>query len=138
MSFSKELDEAYEVVVEGSVNETAHKTAAKALQAVVFATPVGNPDLWESAPPPGYTGGHARRNWMVEIDTATAQELDGEDAQGTDTVRDGVVVAGRFDIKRHTVINLHNSVPYINRLDNGWSEQQPAGFVDRAAQAASR
>ena len=29
-------------------------------------------------------------------------------------------------------IYITNNVPYINRLNNGWSKQQPAGFVQRA------
>ena len=33
-------------------------------------------------------------------------------------------------------IYITNNVPYIDRLNNGWSQQSPAGFVDKAVQVA--
>lgn len=140
MSFSRELDRAFEVKVEGSINDSVHKVSAKVLQATVSATPVGNPSLWQEPDnaPAGYTGGHARRNWQVQVDVFTPNEIDGVDKNGTRTIRAGIKEAERFDIKRNLRVNIHNSAPYINRLNNGWSEQAPAGFVERAVQAASR
>ena len=140
MSFTMDLNSAYVEVVEGSINETVYKTAAKALQAAVTGTPVGNPSLWQNpeGAPEGYTGGHARRNWLVEVDVFTPLEVDGIDSNGTSTISEGTREAKRFDIKRNLILNIHNSVPYINRLNNGWSEQAPAGFVDRAIQAATQ
>lgn len=132
------LDDVYRRKVEGTINAEMFKVAAKALQAVVSATPVGNPELWQSKAPAGYTGGHARRNWQVDIDTFTPSEVEGKDKSGATTIAEGVATAKRFNIARHTRVSLHNSAPYIRRLDEGHSEQAPAGFVSRAVQAATR
>lgn len=139
-SFSQELDAAFEVVVEGSITQTAKKTAAKVLQAVTSGTPVGNPTLWQNpdSAPAGYTGGHARRNWQVQVDTFTPKEIDGEDETGAATIAEGLTEVERFTLRWHHIINIHNSVPYIKRLNDGHSEQAPVGFIERAVQAATR
>lgn len=36
----------------------------------------------------------------------------------------------------NAVVHISNNVPYINRLNTGWSNQAPAGFVDDAVQEA--
>jgi hypothetical protein len=132
------LDDVYRVKVEGVVNREVFKVAAKALQAVVSATPVGNPELWESKAPAGYTGGHARRNWQVDVDNFAPSEIEGVDKSGATTITEGTLKAKTFDIARNTKVVLHNSAPYIRRLDEGHSAQAPAGFVSRAVQAAAR
>lgn len=33
-------------------------------------------------------------------------------------------------------LHITNNVPYISRLNNGWSKQTPSGFVDRAILSA--
>lgn len=33
---------------------------------------------------------------------------------------------------RGQTLHITNNVPYIARLNNGWSQQTPSGFVDRA------
>ena len=44
--------------------------------------------------------------------------------------QDTITISG-IKIRGQTV-HITNNVPYIARLNNGWSQQTPAGFVDRA------
>lgn len=93
--------------------------------AVVAATPVGNksrwkrnlgksPDKWQ---PKNYVGGTARKGWQIKVG-------------GIKSTRGPVgaietVVPGQF-------ASVVNAVPYMERLNNGWSRQAPAGFIDQA------
>lgn len=117
--------------VENEIDNIVRKTAFSVLSNVVLSTPVGNPTLWkypESAPP-GYVGGHARRNWQVGLRAPKNDELPGVDKSGTTAI-----AKGRSDIDsyRKGKIYITNNVPYINRLNNGWSRQAPSGFVERS------
>lgn len=132
-----ELDDAYNIAVKGAIEKAVQETAAQALTGVVTSTPVGNPDLWQGNAPPGYAGGHARRNWLVSIGRANEQEVPGEDASGQEAIADGIATARRFTLE-NTRIVLHNSAPYIKRLNDGWSSQAPAGFVEHNAERAAR
>jgi hypothetical protein len=117
--------------VESEIDDIARKTAFSVLTNVVLATPVGNPTLWkqpESAPP-GYVGGHARRNWQVGLRAPKNDELPGVDKSGTTAIAKG---RGTIDAYRKGKIYITNNVPYINRLNNGWSRQAPIGFVERS------
>lgn len=132
-----ELDDAYRIAVEGTIEKAARETGLRAFAGVVQATPVGNPDTWQSKPPPGYVGGHARRNWFVDIGTANEREEAGEDPSGNQTIAQGNNEIGRWKLSDVRFV-LHNSVPYIKRLNDGWSDQAPAGFVEHNADRAAR
>ena len=117
-------------------------TAFAVLRNVIAGSPVGNPDNWalESLPPPpGYVGGHFRRNWQV----STGQDL-GE-IEGVDTTAGAEPMArGKavIDAKSATAgtggirLIIQNNVPYANRLAHGWSRQAEAGWIDRQVDAA--
>jgi len=104
------------------------KIHLQVVNGVVRRTPVGNPSLWESPPPPGYTGGRARGNWQSSIFVPKTNELPIEDASGQSSIADGENVARR--IQAGDVSYITNNVPYIIRLNQGWSTQAPAAFVD--------
>ena len=40
--------------------------------------------------------------------------------------------------KGNTSIFLNNNLPYITRLNDGWSSQAPKGFVQKALEAADK
>lgn len=116
-----------------------------ALANVVRATPVGNPTLWQNpgSAPPGYVGGHARRNWNVSLtspkDTVKGSPGDGggEGAATSDAINSGRSTIERFKIPDRRII-IQNNVPYITRLNAGHSTQAPANFAEKAVQAATR
>lgn len=138
MSFDKELEIAFQREVVGNVDAFVRKIAARCHQAVTSATPVGNRELWQSpkSAPQGYTGGHARRNWLVDVDVVNAVEKNGEDFAANEAAAQAEIRT--FSIASNVQINLHNSAPYIGKLNDGSSTQAPAGFVERAVAAAGR
>lgn len=48
------------------------------------------------------------------------------------------IVAGTFLSEEHTSIHIKNNTPHIERLNQGWSAQTPAGFFERALQIAQK
>lgn len=107
------------------------------LRNLIAGSPVGNPDLWINPPPPGYVGGHFRRNWQVTVGGFAETELEGEDNTGASSLASGKAVIDGF-VRSGGGANLviQNNVPYANRLAQGWSRQAKAGWVDRQINAA--
>lgn len=94
---------------------------------VVLATPVDK--------------GRARSNWQVSLDAPIAGTIDpyapgdkgstaGPNARGALEQGKAVIAAYRLG----KVINIVNNLAYIGRLNDGWSAQAPAGFVQIAVQ----
>jgi hypothetical protein len=87
--------------------------------------------------PPGYVGGHFRRNWQVTIGGFSDFELEGEDGTGASTLATGKAVIDGFVLGGGGAnLVIQNNVPYANRLAQGWSRQAKAGWVDRQIDAA--
>lgn len=111
--FEIELDDWFKEEVEGTIYLITQKIALYALSGVVLKTPVAE--------------GRARANWGVELGTWTAQVNDNYDKNGMPTINAGQSIIQNS--KAYEVVYLSNSLPYINRLENGWSQQAPAGMV---------
>jgi len=90
--------------------------------AIIQRTPVGNPSLWESKAPPGYVGGRARANWLPSIGQPETSAID---STSDSTTR----ITAIKDKIPGNVFYLTNNVPYIERLEYGWSKQAPKGMV---------
>lgn len=105
------------------------------LQAVTTATPVDT--------------GRARANWQVGLGSAPTDELH-RVPHGTrkDPIRPNPAIREQVDwasamsdgfsaIGGYTGGELHitNNVPYIVRLNEGWSPKAPGGFVEAAVEA---
>lgn len=125
------------------VNEDVREIALAILRNVVVGTPVGDPTLWQQpTPPPGYVGGHARRNWAV----STARPIDqvrgragkgpGDGGASSQAINQGTKRIESYSI-RSKRIYIQNNVPYIGMLNNGHSTQAPANFVEKAVQAGT-
>ncbi len=110
------------------------ETAAAMLRGLIFRSPVGNPDLWKETslpPPPGYVGGHFRRNWIVSIGGFNESEVEGIDNSGAPTFATGLSVVEAYKRGKLGVnLVIQNNVPYANRLALGHSRQAEAGWVD--------
>lgn len=124
--------------IENESNEDVRRSAFAILSAAVVGTPVGNPTLWQQpTPPPGYVGGHARRNWIVSLGSFADHQIGvagaGEGAAGGQAaISDGERVAEQFEAVTHRRLIIQNNVPYITRLNEGHSTQAPANFVETA------
>lgn len=113
------------------------KIALDLLRKIVLRTPVGNPDLWKNKrAPKGYVGGRARAAWQVSLDVEPGDAAPvklSPDASGNSSITDGTVAILGLD-KPYGVIWIFNNLPYIVRLENGWSRQAPSGMVQLSVQ----
>lgn len=96
-------------------------------KSVVEMSPVGDPDLWATKPPPGYVGGRFRANWQHGFGSTASGTLNEIDASG------GVSLANiQSGVDSNPAAGVHfisNNLPYAQRLENGYSSQAPAGMV---------
>jgi hypothetical protein len=95
------------------VNTVKREIAKKVIAVVVLSTPVGMPGTWQSPPPKGYTPGHARFSWQTSLDRP-------------------ITFVKIKTSRLFQNIWFSNNAPYIGRLDQGWSRQAPANFVEKA------
>jgi len=82
--------------------------------------------------------GHFRRNWQANIGFPSGQELPGVDKSGQATVTN---IRSRLKGNKRnpfTPVFIENNVPYAARLNDGYSRQAPAMFVEAALAAALR
>jgi hypothetical protein len=112
-----------------NVDEVVITTCIDISRRVVLYTPVGDPKLWKSPPPAGYTGGQAKGNWIASINSPSSSVSQLKDPKGALTVslaEDQAVKAPG------NVFYLVNNLPYIRRLEyEAWSSQAPAGMIRR-------
>lgn len=119
---------AFAAKAKAAPGQVAAKATIDVLAAVVDRTPVGNPDLWASPPPPGYVGGRARANWNVSLGSPDLSVTLNTDALGAGTVARGEARIGTDTQGQDAYIV--NSLPYIRPLEyEGHSRQAPAGMV---------
>lgn len=106
-------------------------TALEAHRQVTQQTPVGNPSLWKGKAPSGYVGGQARSNWFMNIGAARTDTT-------TDTNFANIAQADAIvpNIQQTDTVHITNNLPYIERLNDGWSTQAPANFVQSAVMGA--
>lgn len=108
-----------------------NRCAMAILQSVVYRTPVGNTNVWLEPKKAyvGYVGGRARANWFVGVGGPNTAVTNAIDPGGT-----GPIMAGKGVIEGSgsADIHLNNNLPYIIPLNEGWSKQAPAGFIDVA------
>lgn len=98
---------------------------------VVNRTPVGNPELWQKPDnkPEGYVGGHARANWSYSVGSPTLVEydsIDGNTWEGENISKIRIMQDLPQDLGGK-VHYIQNSVPYIEALEDGHSQQTGGG-----------
>lgn len=128
-----------------NADQVVRKTVLDVGRSLVEKTPVGNPDLWQDWGKggagansdhwlvnagfvlEGYTGGHARANWAHSIGARVIQEFPDIDQTGQASI--DRITASVPEKAAGLVHYVQNSVPYIERLENGYSKQAPNGMV---------
>ena len=115
-SFAAQID----VDFKGTLDEfrtVIRATALEALNRIVLKTPVDT--------------GRARGNWNVLIGTGDEEDADdSEDKSGAAAIsRGGDVIGGYARETGFPVISIYNNLPYIERLEDGYSDQTPEGMV---------
>lgn len=95
------------------------QTALSVQREVVMNTPVDT--------------GRARSNWFMGNGSAPRHVTEDTTAQN---LMDGIAQAQK--IKSDDTVYISNNLPYINRLNDGHSQQAPAGFVEKAVQVGKQ
>lgn len=83
--------------------------------------------------------GRARANWIVSIGSPAQIEKPWTGSAGgaaSSAINEGTkaIVGASFG----PTVYVQNNIPYISRLNNGWSRQAPAGFVEKSIDSAIR
>jgi hypothetical protein len=114
--FNREVEDFAKRVVPQRISEFYRKIVLEALKRVVMKTPVDT--------------GRARGNWQVSIDAPIDEAVERLDSGGEATIIDGMAVATAAAVQRIPGITyISNNLPYIVRLEYGWSDQAPKGMV---------
>lgn len=111
--FQRKLKETAERVKAGEL-EARKEIAFEVAYRIISRTPVDT--------------GEARANWNLGLernDTTTTHE---PDSSGQSAISRAQEVLSRMQTN-NTRIFITNALPYINRLENGWSDQAPNGMV---------
>lgn len=93
---------------------------------VVYRTPVGDADYWQSPAPDGYVGGRARGSWQHGT-SLTPESSNVYDENGS-----GAIAAIYSSIPKKAAGKTHyimSNIPYGQRLETGWSNQAPNGMI---------
>lgn len=80
--------------------------------------------------------GRARANTIVSIGSPVYQVLDSYDKSGGNTIMNGT--ARLSGLEPYTVVYLQNNLPYIERLEDGYSKQAPVGMFGSAFNSVAR
>lgn len=113
MDFEKQIA-AFAKKANESIDETIRGVTIKLFSAVILSTPVKT--------------GRARANWQISNEKPANGTVDGLDYSGGSTVNYmSEFVAQDADGR---VFTLTNNLPYVYRLEYGWSKTQaPSGMV---------
>lgn len=98
---------------------------------LIVKSPVGDAALWQNKPRAGYKGGQFRANWQYgegSPNNVTTNAIDPDGGSTLDRIVGSITedAAGKFHF-------ITNSLPYAQRLENGWSTQAPFGMVTLTA-----
>lgn len=102
--------------IEQNADALTRKVALAVDSAVVIATPVDT--------------GRARSNWQVNIGAPADGTREALDTSGQAAIAQGQTEIAKY--KGGSAIHITNNLPYIGRLNDGWSAQAPSGFVEKA------
>lgn len=121
MSFEKSMSIFDDM--QDEINQEVRATGLNVLRLLVQATPVDS--------------GAARGNWYVSP-SATPDRSQDDSRRVSTAISEGSQKIAQVEVIRFPTIVLSNNLPYIERLNAGWSNQAPAKFVELAIQRVER
>lgn len=116
MDFRSKMDRLYGRKVIEPLSKKVRAVALEIDRILVQTTPVDT--------------GRARANWLPTLNTPSKEKVD------AGAPADILPVLGAYKIT--DTIFITNNLPYIQRLNDGYSKQAPAGFVEAAIAAVKR
>lgn len=109
--------------IEVNANREVVKLGSLVSQTVISGTPVDE--------------GFARGNWFATLGSPRlTADFEKKDPSGQETIAENNAIIARR--RSGQAVYISNNLPYIKRLNEGWSSQAPAGYVEKAIQAARR
>ena len=112
MGFADEVG-AWASLTTSQVRTVRRMIALKVFRRVILRTPVDT--------------GRARANWQATVGSPVQGPIDSVDPTGAGSVSTILPAIGA--VQGDEPIFLTNNLPYIERLETGWSQQAPAGMV---------
>lgn len=100
------------------VTEYTRKYAITLLNNLVLKTPVDS--------------GRARGSWIVSVNAPDEYQAKLIDKSGSRVIANGAARVEKRYKGLEDVIYIQSNLPYIQRLDKGWSKQAPYGFTKTA------
>ncbi len=119
MSFESDMRKAT-LAIEKASTQTVRATALQLFTQVIERTPVDT--------------GRARGNWRTSINSPASGAIERTD--GSAAIGEVSLKAASFT--RADTIYLANNLPYIQRLEDGYSGQAPQGMVATSVDAFQR
>ena len=99
------------------------RAASQVYKEVVDRTPVGRPELWQSAPPAGYEPGDLRKAWEINWGNGFIH------ATATYSGKLGAVSGAGFYMLGDDIV-IRNQLDYAYAVEYGWSKKQaPRGMM---------
>lgn len=99
--------------------KTINATVLNMYKKIIDRTPIGNPALWHPPYwPKNYTPGKLKAAWTIS--------LNGDE---TKTLGIGSLGLNINSLSSNKKIAISNDQPYVQRVENGWSTQAPAGMM---------
>ena len=80
--------------------------------------------------------GIAQANWVVGLNTIDTNQYPERTSSNNAINRAGAIIS-KLTYSPNMTINVSNNLPYIRRLNNGYSKQAPKFFVEIAARNAN-
>ncbi|MFI8581063.1 hypothetical protein [Ectopseudomonas khazarica] len=113
MSFEDEMKAATRRIIEGH-DKIVRTATIDLFSGTIRDTPVDT--------------GRARGNWVTRVDTPAQGVIEREDPDGSLAIAE--VISETPELAGREVF-LSNALPYVEGLENGRSQQSPAGMVRR-------
>ncbi len=93
------------------------KIAIEVFRRVIMQTPVRS--------------GRARGNWQASIGSPALGEFESLDKDGNATIQKMIAEVARWKPEDNLPAFITNNLPYIQRLNDGWSKQAPSHFIEK-------
>lgn len=144
MSFTADISK-WVAKANGNTDKVVRKVIIDLGSGIITKNPVGDPTKWEGFMEArasaniyhwlekadfyveGYVGGRSRANWQYGNNIMPSGIIDSVDPTGGQTI--AKITAGVSTSPTASVHWLANSLPYIKRLEDGYSKQAPAGML---------
>lgn len=120
-SFSKLISDFAKEVPELAVQVT-NKACLDLFSSVVMDTPVDT--------------GRARGNWQISIGQGISSQVDSEDKDGAGTI--GKATSRLLTDKTTAPVFIQNNLPYIKKLEYGYSKKAPRGMLRKNLTSMNR